>query len=76
MAELSYGISEKWKKSSASGADGCVEVRRTESGVHVRDSKDPDGAVLEFTDREWKAFLAGVALGEFHVIRSATRFAV
>lgn len=76
VAELSYGVSDKWKKSSASDINGCVEVRRTTSGVHVRDSKNPDGAVLEFTDREWMAFLAGVALGEFHITRSTTKFAV
>jgi hypothetical protein len=50
-----------------SGGDGCVEVRRISSGVQVRDSKNPCGAVLEFTEREWTAFLEGIALGEFHI---------
>ena len=64
---MSCGISRAWKKSSASGADGCVEVRRTPSGVQVRDSKDPTGAVLDFTVAEWLAFLKGVARLEFHI---------
>ena len=67
MAELSCGISGKWKKSSASGGGECVEVRRTDFGVQVRDSKNPAGAVLDFTDAEWLAFLKGVALREFHI---------
>ena len=62
-----FGMSESWKKSSASGADNCVEVRRTRRGVQVRDSKDPSGYVLHFSDAEWLAFLKGVALGEFHL---------
>jgi hypothetical protein len=67
VAELSHGISGRWKKSSTSGDGGCVEVRRTHCRVQVRHSKNPDGAILEFTDTEWIAFLQGVALGEFHI---------
>lgn len=67
IVKPSSGISGSWKKSSASGADGCVEVRRTCSNIQIRDSKDPDGAILEFTDNEWAAFVAGVALGEFNL---------
>ena len=67
VAELSFGISRFWKKSSTSDGNGCVEVRRTRFGVQVRDSKDRGGAVLTFTEREWNAFLEGVALGEFHI---------
>ena len=74
--EPSFGMSENWKKSSASGADNCVEVRRTRLGVQVRDSKDPTGNVLHFSDAEWIAFLRGVALGEFHIPGPATQYAV
>lgn len=57
----------RWRKSGASGADGCVEVAMRDdlAQVHVRDSKVPDGAVLTFTAREWDAFLEGVRNGEF-----------
>ena len=68
VAASVFGLFEFWKKSSISGDGGCVEVRRTSSGVQVRDSKNPDGAVLHFTDREWTAFLEGVALGEFRIV--------
>ena len=75
VTELSCGISRQWKKSSASGSGDCdcVEVRRTPSGVQVRDSKNPAGAILDFTDSEWLAFLKGVALGEFHIPEMPTR---
>lgn len=76
VAELSHGVSGVWKKSSTSGGGDCVQVRRTHSGVQVRDSKNPDGPVLEFTDAEWIAFLKGVALGEFHLAVPTPRCAV
>jgi Domain of unknown function (DUF397) len=54
-----------WRKSSRSGANGCVEVALDPSEVAVRDSKDQDGPVLRFNAHEWEAFLAGVRNGEF-----------
>jgi hypothetical protein len=37
-----------WKKSSFTGNENCVEVACLEAGLAVRDSKDPDGPVLQF----------------------------
>lgn len=56
-----------FRKSSHSGSNGCcVEVGTcTCDGVHVRDSKDPDGPVLSFTRDDWRGFLAGVSEGQF-----------
>lgn len=54
-----------WQKSSASGAGNCVEVARSHDHVWVRDSNDPDGAVIGFTRADWTAFLVGVRRGEF-----------
>jgi hypothetical protein len=53
----------EWFKSSYSSNDGpeCVEVAispATSTTVHVRDSKDKDGARLTFTDASWADFLA------------------
>jgi hypothetical protein len=43
-----------------------VEVAFTDgNGVHMRDSKDPDGPVLRFTSEEWQAFIAGARHHEF-----------
>jgi hypothetical protein len=56
-----------WKKSSLSGYNAnCVEVAGlTDDTIRVRDSKNPRGAVLNFTPGEWDAFIGGVHNGEF-----------
>lgn len=56
-----------WVKSSLSFANGnCVEVADLGGGaVAVRNSRNPDGAVLRFTPDEWHAFIGGVRNGEF-----------
>jgi hypothetical protein len=55
-----------WRKASASGANGCVEVAPLpDGGVAVRDSKDATGPVLSFTPLEWAAFRDGMSKGEF-----------
>jgi hypothetical protein len=59
----------RWRKSSHSGASGCLEARQTHDGIEVRDSKDPDGPVLSFTCDEWTAFTGGVKDGEFDLPR-------
>lgn len=60
----------EWIKASASqGISNCVQMRRTDQGVQVRDSKDPDGPVLEFTPAEIAAWLDGAQRQEFtHLI--------
>lgn len=53
-------IEPRWRKSSYSGNGGvdCVEVARNLPGiVAVRDSKNPDGAVLAVTPAEWARFI-------------------
>jgi hypothetical protein len=56
-----------WKKSSFSNGQGeCVEVAvKHDGGRKVRDSKDPKGAILDFTPGEWVAFVQGAKAGEF-----------
>jgi len=57
-----------WRKSSFSGGSSqeCVEVAALVNGsVAVRDSKDPSGPVLLFSQGEWIAFVQGVRAGEF-----------
>ncbi len=47
----------QWKKSSYSGNTGnCVEVAATQSVVAIRDSKDPDSAVLRVSREAWQEF--------------------
>jgi hypothetical protein len=57
----------EWRKSNRSGpySDNCVEVAFIDDAIAVRDSKDPSGAVLLFTQGEWDAFVDGAKDGEF-----------
>lgn len=50
-----------WRKSSHSAYNGnCAEVGQDGAAVGVRDSQDPDGAVLAFGAAAWAAFLTGL----------------
>ena len=55
-----------WRKSSSSGANGnCVEFAPFgEELVAVRNSRDPEGAVLFFDRDELGAFLTAAKAGE------------
>jgi hypothetical protein len=58
----------RWRKSSHSDTGGCVEVANVGGVIGVRDTKATgSGPILEFSEAEWSAFLAGVAGGEFSV---------
>jgi hypothetical protein len=55
-----------WRKATKSNTGGCVELAPTPDGmIAVRDSKNPQGAILLYTPVEWDAFLDGVKRGEF-----------
>jgi len=55
-----------WHKSTASPyAATCVEAASVDGGTLLRDSTDPKGPVLAFSDKEWNAFVTGVRNGEF-----------
>jgi hypothetical protein len=70
----------KWRKSTRSSGQGgnCVEVgvigdprvaacEVTSDELHlVRDSKDPEGAVLAFPPADWDAFIRGIKNGELN----------
>jgi hypothetical protein len=55
----------KWSKSSYSGPDGgnCIEVAEGIADVHVRDSKDVDGAQLAVPSAAWAAFVGYAVKG-------------
>jgi Domain of unknown function (DUF397) len=56
-----------WRKSSFSGgnSDNCVEVKDLGGAKALRDTEDPDGAILTIQTGSWDAFVAGVKAGEF-----------
>ncbi len=51
----------RWRKSSYSANENCVEVASNLPGVlAVRDSKNPPGPALVVSRSEWSAFLSAV----------------
>ncbi|MBH0781266.1 DUF397 domain-containing protein [Nocardia sp. NEAU-351] len=66
--------SAEFRKSSYSEFGDCVEITRWNGMIGVRDSKDPGGPVLWFTQTEWDAFQYGVVAGEFGFGNRAIRW--
>ncbi|MEU8266407.1 DUF397 domain-containing protein [Sphaerisporangium sp. NPDC049002] len=63
-AEVAWHISSF----SPNGGGDCVEAGPVLDGsgrIAVRHSHQPDGPAILYTQSEWKAFLAGVRIGEF-----------
>lgn len=55
-----------WVKSSRSTGNGqCVEVAAVPGCAVMRDSKDPEGAILQFRALSWRQFIDSVRVGEF-----------
>jgi hypothetical protein len=46
-----------WRKSTASNSGGCVEVAVVGGSLLVRDSKNPDRAVIRLPPAGWSSFL-------------------
>jgi hypothetical protein len=62
---VDFHPSTVWQKSPRCDSGSCVEVAQVPDGFFVRDSKDPDGAVLKFTRPEWDAFVESIRDGDF-----------
>ena len=74
------GTAAGWRRSShCRGSAQCVEITVTTDTSRwphkadcdklylMRDTKNPDGPVLAFTQAEWDAFVLGVKDGEFDI---------
>jgi hypothetical protein len=56
-----------WQRAAGDDApvEGAVEVAFVDDLIGMRNSADPDGPVLVFTQDEWDAFVLGARDGEF-----------
>lgn len=56
-----------WQKSRRSNPSGnCVEMAELPNGeIAVRNSRDPEGAILVYTREEVEAFVGGAKDGDF-----------
>ena len=55
----------KFRKSSYSTQDNCVEVGVLDGTVYLRDTKNRDAEPQKYSGPEWQAFLDGARAGEF-----------
>ncbi|GAA4241789.1 DUF397 domain-containing protein [Actinomadura meridiana] len=59
-------MTTNWRKSSYSGNstdEMCVEVGELASGVGIRDSKDPNGGLLDVSSTEFAALVGRIKQG-------------
>ncbi|GAA4563252.1 DUF397 domain-containing protein [Planotetraspora kaengkrachanensis] len=55
-----------WTTASRCGSSNCVEVAAFAQGtISMRDNKQKNSPVLEFSREEWRAFIAAVKTGDF-----------
>ena len=56
-----------WRKSSYSSSNGgdCVEVATTPHIIAVRDSRNPYGPTVAFSQGSWEAFTQRLTAGAF-----------
>lgn len=62
---MSNGEEVRWRSAKRCTNGTCVEVAKVGDRYLMRDSKDPDGAILSFPEDEWESFIAGVKEGDF-----------
>ena len=59
-------LGTNWRKSSRSSSNGdCVEARKCDDRVELRDSKDRSGPVLSFPASVWQAFINDAKADQF-----------
>jgi hypothetical protein len=64
MSSFIVGGHLEWRKSGHSIANGdCVEAASRLGEIAVRDSKDPDGPILQYSVSAWQAFVADLKRG-------------
>jgi hypothetical protein len=58
-----------WRRAgdATDSSEGQIEVAFVDDLIGVRNSIDPDGPILVFTESEWDAFVGGAKDGEFDV---------
>jgi len=56
----------RWRTSRRSAGNGaCVEVAPAAGRVFLRDSKDPDGPVMQYPGSSWRVFTRAAKTGQF-----------
>jgi len=61
------GGSGRTSTAQADPDGGQIEIAFVDDLIGMRNSANPDGPILVFTESEWEAFVAGTKDGEFDV---------
>ncbi|WNI14690.1 DUF397 domain-containing protein [Actinacidiphila sp. ITFR-21] len=64
---LDASVLPNWRKSSYSGSENaaCLEITSHGDQIATRDSKNPTGPALVFSQDAWAAFVRDVVSGSF-----------
>jgi len=54
-----------WRKSSRCATRECIEVAGRDGKILLRDSAQPQGAVLQCSAIEWRSLTAAIKAGSF-----------
>jgi predicted secreted Zn-dependent protease len=54
-----------WHTALSCEGGACVEVAANQNTILIRNSRQPDGPLIEYTPEEWHAFVSGVKKGDF-----------
>lgn len=57
-----------WRVSRTCDSGACVGVARWGEAVIIGNTDNPESTISEFTQDEWRHFIAGVKLGDFDEI--------
>lgn len=63
--ELDLSNAEWLRAEESEGEDEAIEIAFVGEYIAMRNSAEPDGTVLVFTEAEWDAFVLGAKDGEF-----------
>jgi hypothetical protein len=55
----------EWTRSTFCADSNCVEISISDHNVYMRDGKNLEAPVLQFSRSEWDDFRIAVAAGEF-----------
>jgi predicted secreted Zn-dependent protease len=54
-----------WHTALSCDGGACVEVAADRNAIFIRNSRQPSGPLLEYTQEEWHEFVSGIKKGDF-----------
>jgi predicted secreted Zn-dependent protease len=54
-----------WLTALSCNGGACVQVATDQNSILIRNSRQPDGPLVEYTPEEWHEFVSGVKKGDF-----------